>query len=362
MSDTLDYLLFPHITLSERGFRSLSLFLPGLQLFEILQPASVPEWARDKISSRPALGDEEMLSHIKSCVQGYRDFARIHDAGSGTMGFLSRVMEESLEPRYRIQEELRGKCPPDFYMSNKELLQACVFLEISRELDERELELESGYAQVDALEKEFRGILGISDEDETEEAGFSPPLAPDTTGLLFMLPRRIESWFRILSFQKADITPVFVGCHSEVTEQTMEFIREGCVRAGRELSAAGFSLGSLPRFDGLGRQQFRSIIDAPETRDLLTSYRRDLDSLLRQCAQGGSPEAIETGADILHRRLETICRNCDATGKDMVELRLTIAENVSVADILQFMGIEAGESPRSFATGVTQAVFLNTAE
>ncbi|MHC1726466.1 MAG: hypothetical protein AB9866_10730 [Syntrophobacteraceae bacterium] len=358
MSETLNYYLFPHLTLSERDFRSLYLFLPRLNLLEILQPASIPEWGRDKISCLPAIGDEQMLSHIKSCVQGYRDFAEIHGANRGSMGFLSQVMAEKLEPRYLIQEELRGKCPPDFYSSHKELLQACVFLEISRELDERELDLESGYAQVDALEKEFRGILGISDEDEAEEAGFTLPLAPDSSGLLFMLPKRMESWFRLLSFHNKDGIPVLIGCHSEVIEQTLELIREGCTKAGKEITTAGFSLGSLPRFEGLGQKQFRSIIDAPETRELLASYWRDLEALVRKSAEVGNREAIETGSDILRRRLETFCRNCDTPGKDHVELRLTVAENVSVADIFQSLGIDAGHGSSSFRN--IQAVFLNT--
>ena len=96
--------------------------------------------------------------------------------------------------------------------AQKESVQAAIFLEIARELDEKELEIASSYAHLNAIEQEFHDILGIEDEEsDRAETNLTPALAPDTNGLLYMLPRRIQSWFRMLSLKPPESMPVFVG-------------------------------------------------------------------------------------------------------------------------------------------------------
>jgi hypothetical protein len=216
----LNYFLFPHMTLSEHDFRNLWIFLPRLSVLEIVRQPSIPQWAQERFSGWSALRGEELSTRIGACIEGYRAFAQVHGGPGGMLGFLSRALDETDEPRYRIQEELRGSCPPELDPAQKEIFQAAVFLEIARELDEKELEIASSYTRLNAIEQQFRNILGIEDEEsERAETNLTPALAPDTNGLLYMLPRRIRSWFRMLSLNPLERMPIFVGCFPEVIEE-----------------------------------------------------------------------------------------------------------------------------------------------
>ena len=106
-TETLSYYLLPHMTLSSGDFRNLCIFLPGLRVLEIARQASIPEWAPKSFSGWPVLGGADLAAKIGSYVEGYRDFAQIHGGPGGILGFLSQALDETDEPRFRIQEELR---------------------------------------------------------------------------------------------------------------------------------------------------------------------------------------------------------------------------------------------------------------
>ena len=219
----MNYFLFPHMTLSVNDFRNLGIFLPRLSVLEITRQASFPQWAKGTFSGWPVLRGEGLSTVLSSCIEGYRAFAQVHGGPGGVLGFVSQLLDEIDEPRYKIQEEIRGKCPPELEPAQKKTIQAALFLEIARELDEKELEIESSYARLNAIELEFRDILGIEDDRaESAEANLTPPLAPDTNGLLYMLPRRIETWFQMLSLQPVEGMPIFVFPFPEVVEETLE--------------------------------------------------------------------------------------------------------------------------------------------
>ena len=251
--ETLNYFLFPHMTLSANDFRNLGIFLPRLSVLEITRRASFPEWAKERFSGWPVLRGEELSAKVNSCIEAYRAFAQVHGGPGGILGFLSQRLDELDEPRYRIQEELRGKWPPDVDPAQKETIQAALFLEIARELDEKEREIESSYAHLDAIEREFRDILGIEDDrSESALTSLTPVLAPDTTGLLYMLPRRIETWFRMLSLRPVESMPVFVACFPEAIEETLEMIRTGCEQKKRNFPPPLTCWGRSPGWTALG--------------------------------------------------------------------------------------------------------------
>ena len=210
-SETLTYFLFPHMTLSASDFRNLCIFLPRLNVLEIARQASIPEWAQERISRWPVLSGEELSSRIVSCLEAYRAFAQVHGGPGGVLGFLNQALDEIDEPRYRIQEELRGKSRTEnrgrtspspapsiqALVLSPELFKAALFLEIARELDEKELEIESGYSRLNSMEQEFQEILGIEDEEsERSETGLTPALAPDTNGLFICFRSESEAGFK----------------------------------------------------------------------------------------------------------------------------------------------------------------------
>ena len=343
----LNYFLFPHMTLSEHDFRNLWVFLPRLSVLEIAKQASIPEWAQERFSGWPVLRGGELLAQIGSCVEGYKAFAQVHGGPGGMLGFLSRSLAETDEPRYRIQEKLRGSCPSDMDPAQKEILQAALFLEIARELDEKELEIASSYADLNAIEQEFHDILGIEDEEsDRAETNLTPALAPDTNGLLYMLPRRIQSWFRMLSLQPPESMPVFVGCFPEVIEEAVEMIRTGCERDGKQFSAPTYLLGSIPRLDGLGSKQFRTLIEAPGMPDLVSSCRHGLEDFIKSTAGGENPDELQDKGRLLQSAFEGFCRKCDAPEGERVSLNVTLVGNASPGYVPGFSwaspGLEAG--------------------
>ena len=353
-ANELNYFLFPHMTLSEQDFRRLWIFLPRLSVLEIARQVSIPQWAQERFSGWPVLHGEEFSTRIGSCIEGYRTFGQVHGGPGGILGFLSRALDQVDEPRYRIQEKLRGNCPPDTDPAQKEIVQAAVFLEIARELDEKELEIASGYARLNAIEQEFRDILGIEDEESDRvDANLTPALAPDTNGLLYMLPRRIESWFRTFSLQPRESVPIFVACFPEVIEEAIETIRTGCERDGKKFSAATHSLGSIPGLDGLGSKQFRTLIEAPGMSDLLSSCHHGLEDFIMSAARGENPSELQAKGRLLQSAFQRFCRKCEAPECDHVSLKVTVVENVSIGDVPGFLGASPG-----FEAGAWTPVFL----
>jgi hypothetical protein len=346
--DELNYFLFPHTMLSDNYLRDLCISLPRLTLLEIVRKAPVPEWAQGRVAGWPVLSPDDLLStQISSCLQGYREFAQVHGGRGGILGYLSRVFDDLGESRYRIQEELRGKCPPDLNPGQKETMQAALFLEIARELDEKELEIVSGYVHLSEVEQEFRDILGI-DESESGEADLTPSLAPDTSGLIYMLPKRIASWFRMFSLRPVEGLPVFVACLPQVIEETIEMIRAGCERDGEKFSAATYSLGFIPGAGDLGPKQYQTLIEAPEIPELLSSCHRELEDFIKSAAEGENPAELRGRSRSIQSALEKLCGECAVPAGDKVNLSLTLVENVFLTEISAFLGVPQGVEAKAW--------------
>jgi len=338
-TDLPSYFLFPHLTLAEDDLRTLSVFLPNCNIMEIVHPAIIPEWLRDRFQGRPAIPEKDFSVRIESCIKGYGTLAHVHGGGAGILALLGQARGDTLETRLRIQEELRGKCPSDLDEQHRKIFQAAVFLEIARELDEKEIELQGSYVQLNALEREFRGILGIAGEDEADEAetNLSPPLIPDRAGALFMLPTRIESWLQLFSLQPAQGLPVYVANHPDVIAETVEIIRSAHGSSG-EFTPVRISLGSFPGLDQLGSKQFRSLTEAPGIPALLDSYRRDLDKFILEAAGTKNPDELVSKSKPLKHRLDEFCSRCALSGSNRVNLSLYFMANVLPAGIPGFSG------------------------
>ena len=237
------------------------------------------------------------------------------------------------------------------------LLQAALFLEIARELDEKELEIQSGYARLNSIEREFRDILGIeNDESGRAETNLTPALAPDTNGLLYMLPKRIESWFRLFAIKPVENMPVFVACFPEVIEETLEIIRTWCERDEKEFSAANYLLGSIAGLDGLGAKQFRSLIEAPGMSELLSSYQHDLEKVITSAAGGGKAAELEEKSLLVQSSFDKFCRNAQMPEENTINLRLTVVQNVLLTEVPGLSGLSRG-----FGAAGWPPVFLSIA-
>ncbi len=349
-TNSLDYFLFPHMTFSSNALENLCVFLPRLNILEIISRASIPKWAQERIYGHAILSEGELFSRIGGCIEGYRNFAKVHGGPGGVLGFLSHALDEIDEPRYRIQEELRGKFPPAKDSEEREIVQASVFLEMARELDEKELELKTGYDRMNTIEQEFRDILGIEDEEsEQVETSLSSALAPDENGLLYMLAKRIESWFRMFSAGPVVNMPVFVAGFREVADETLDIVRTECERSGKDFSTAAYRLGPVPRLFGPAGGRLRTPLDAPGVSEVISSCRHGLDDFIRSAARDEEPEGKR---GLLQSAFEELCRRCGTPQDARASLLITVVKNVSVAAIpglppLRLTG-EAGDWPPVF--------------
>ncbi|MFZ2446497.1 MAG: hypothetical protein WAW37_09070 [Syntrophobacteraceae bacterium] len=348
-NDSLSYFLFPGLALPEKDFRNLAIFLPRLSILEITRPAVVPDWRGDSFQGMPVIRDPEFLSQVKSCIQGYHAFAEVHGGSGITLGYLSRVLDDMSDSRIKIQEEMRGKCPAGLDAAQTDVLRAAVFLEIARELDEKEFELESGLAEADAIEKKFSEILGISEEDEAAEVpeALGRPIIAQDRGPRYMLPERIASWFRLLSTQTPESLPVFVATNPEAAEEAASMIRTGCRRTGKGVAALMFPLGSFPRLDQLGDKQFLSLIEAPGTPALLAEYGKNLDGFLRDAGRNANSEELESASDSLRQGLEKFCKICNLPGPDRVSLSLLLLPGISTADVFEIFSAPGTQAAAS---------------
>jgi hypothetical protein len=327
MTDTnrLDYFLFPHMTLSANSLEKLCVFLPRLDILEIISRVAIPEWARDRIYGHAVLSGDELLSRISDCLRGYRDFATVRGGPGGMLGYLKQALEDIEEPRYRIQEELRGKIPHAKDDKELEIVQAALFLEMARELDEKELEIESGYDRLNAIEQEFRDILGIEEED-IEQVGpdLSETLVHDENSLLYMLGKRIESWLRMLSAGPAINPPVFVAGFPEVVAEILDTIRTQLERSGKEFSTALYRLGPLPCPGGASR----TLRDEPGLSEIASACRSGLDDFLRSAARN---EETEEKRNALNTTFEELCTRSGTPEDARTTLLVTVVKNVPVA-------------------------------
>jgi hypothetical protein len=192
--------LFPYLTLSERDFRHLALLIPRTLLLQVLDPPVLPAWGQTIFSAFSVDLNEQEKKQIGQALRSYQDYAAVHQDHCLAASFSSETLSrQSWESRFDIQSSLRSKGSEETNPETQKLLEAAMFLEMARELDQKESDLESDLAEASHLENEFREILGIDDESAHDDAieTLTPPLTATRAHLSFMLPRRITSWFRL---------------------------------------------------------------------------------------------------------------------------------------------------------------------
>ena len=139
-------------------------------------------------------------------------------------------------------------------------------------------------------------------------------------------------------------------------DEALEMIRTGCERDGKEYSAATYLLGSIPRLDGLGSKQFRTLIEAPGMPDLLSSCHHGLEDFIRSTAGGENPDELQGSSRLLQGAFERFCRKCEVPEGDRISLKITWVRNVSLGDVAGFLGASPG-----FEAGAGAPVFLSIA-
>jgi hypothetical protein len=249
-STTPQYFLFPYTALSDRDCRLLSLLLPRLSVLQVILAPVVPAWFQEQVAGWPVLTEPEDLKNVELCLKGYREFAVVHGENSVLSSLsLDQISRDFAETRFHLQAKLKQKSPREPDDRTLSLLEAAIFLEMARDLDEKEMEVEAGLTKIDSLEGEFREILGITDEDELADTTeiLSPPLRAEKAYLSFMLPKRIESWLRLFCNMMPQACPTLVTTSEPVLEELFDPVRAECEQAGRTFEPERILFGSIDR-------------------------------------------------------------------------------------------------------------------
>jgi hypothetical protein len=330
--DTIKFMLFPYTVLPEKELRQLSLVLPGLSVLQVTSPPAAPDWLLQMVTAWPAITEKQQIETIGLCLKGYREFAAVHGDDSVLASLsLDRISKDFAESRFRIQTELKKNNAGEPGDAEIALLEAAVFLEMARDLDEKEMEVEAGLTRMDSLEGEFREILGISEDEALEDTmeTLSPPLRAGNTGLSFMLPKRIQSWFRLLFNHMPAACPVLVTTSEPALAELFEHFRMPDDQGGKISEPTRIALGSIPTVDDLAVEDFLSLLSDPEASGILASYWQALQSVLHAPGVPSGPEALSQSIDTLQDYLRHFRGELGLSSDRVVSIELVFADKLA---------------------------------
>ncbi|NLI82644.1 MAG: hypothetical protein GX443_13290 [Deltaproteobacteria bacterium] len=297
-SDALRYFLFPQTIACERNLRLFARLFPAFTLLRVLRLPCLPDWGGDPLRTWPAITNAELLEAVRGSYRAYQDYAALHGEESGLAAIShERIAGELEESRFRIQSILRGReaatSPQED--AGRMLVEAAVFLEMARDLDERQMELEAGISQVDRLEHEFREILGISGEEELQEIveTVTPPLVPSEMAS-FRLPLRMAYWLRLFHGNLPEGFPIFVTESKDVPEEALDALNREFKREQRAFELLQVELGSIPPTGHTGPTH-KGGLDSPyRPHDPAAAFSRVLEDFLRNPQEAPVKENVQS--------------------------------------------------------------------
>ncbi len=267
------FFLFPFTTLSETECRFLSLCFPALNILAVSRPIDIPAPCRTIARPWQTLEDEDSASAVSSQWRHYRELADIHGMESLQVS-MARQWALSLpdENRHQIQDALKGSSPDSDLTGKKRLIvESGVFLELARDLDEKEMELEKDYRKVEAIEADFRKALGMEEEDILDEMVYSLNLSlkNEKSHRTFMLDRRMASWCRLVLPRLGGLPTALVTGERRVIDSVVDAAEAVCKRKGVSLELEETPLPPLPLPPWEeGRDELLSVNSLPSANEL----------------------------------------------------------------------------------------------
>lgn len=232
------FFLFPYTTISEVDGLTLPLVFPSLSPLQVSRPFGVPTSCRGFLRPWAAFDEDEDAALVAGKLRDYEEFGALHGEESLQSSMARQWALKLLdEDARRIRSALKGGSVDTALQERKRLVtEAGLFLELARDLDEKELELQRDYRKMDALEEDFRRILGMDEEDGLEEMveTLNLSLRNERSHLSFLLPRRIAFWFRLVLPRLKHCPAAFVTGEREVIDTLSEAAATICAQRGLE--------------------------------------------------------------------------------------------------------------------------------
>lgn len=343
-----DYILFPHTTLSEEDCRRLSILVPSVSLLQVVRPPAVPKWAGDIFPGWPVPLSDDEINQVSLYLRSCKDFAELHGE-DGILACMGREWTEAFEEtRVQIQSELKGKAPQSPDRRQGLVLEASAFLEMARELDEREMEIDTGLVRLGGLEEQFRKILGIEDDDDLAEAAgaLSPRLVPDQAGLRFMLARRAACWLRLFASRQAKESPVLIAVADDIAQEIVEPVRAARARNGEGHEVLHTQLATIPDPSALSPEAFLELRLELAREEIASSFQRTLQAVLADPSDSARLDKLESDAGLLHAALDRIRTKTGADSPRAIVLSLYRIDGFGISDLWRCTdraGIQAWE-------------------
>jgi hypothetical protein len=366
------YLMCPHTVLAEREARHLALLIPQLGLLQVIQPVIAAAVEEHHLTAVPVVRDAAFLERVQLLLRGYKDFASIHE-NSGSLAVLREDFgaDHAEASRFRLQSELRGKPSQSPDMNAWLRLEAAVFLELAREFDIKELELESQYERMQELEEGFRQILGVIDGEEAEEVveTANPPLVSDRSRLSFMLTKRLVCWYRLLATLPRQSLLIPVALTRDVPAELVDPIQSQWEREGRKWSMAQRPLVTLPNLRQLTAEQEHALHQELQRQKTLPHYWDALKDVVLSPDEEQGQERLETAVRNLREGIFQFCLQQNLHPRGQVTLTLTWIEAVTGLDLwrgldktgFEHLADESGPAPEAARLLCLECIRTSTA-
>ncbi len=300
----------PSSILPESYYRFLALFTPSVSLLGFVRPPFCPSWDEGVFRILQLhFDDPERSRSLYDGYRGYQQFAEMHGERhlAESMALLQSE-EERDESRLSLRAMLRDPTITQRDVGWEMAAQAALFLEIARDLDTKELELQRDLSTVSALETQFRELLGVTTEEEWKETEEVVRITAESLPRLnyggYLIKQRLISWLRVyfsrLPFRTSrkhtemgeilhlrHTIPLLLCISSDVREELVDPVRTREERAGRRFTPQELELITLPNcFEEISNERYC------ELRTSLTTHLLPFWDALQ--AYIGEPERGET--------------------------------------------------------------------
>jgi hypothetical protein len=335
---TLRCILFPHVVLSQIEYRYLSLLAPQVSLLQSLGPPNIPEWGQEQFLACQGLQDQELRKRVRLYLRGYQDFADRHrDSDMLTALHHELNADDETRNRFLLQNELSGKAPQIQNPTERPLLEAAMFLELARDLDLKEIDLETGLHRLQELEEAFGRILGSTEDEEFEAVidASDSPLAPDQNRLSFLLSKRMAAWYRLAAAARLAPPLVTIAVSKEVVEELLDPILSKWESTGREFNPVQMPVATLPSIHQLQPQQFLELHGELKRAEILMHYWDALTEVVNGPYEKTRHEQLADQVQVLRDHVDAFLIERTARTKQQMALMLTHLEGIGHNDYWQ---------------------------
>jgi len=274
--------LFPFSHLPDSYYRFLELMLPSMKVLGFIKPPYCPPWDRGMIATCSLSLTQDKMDLLRNAYKGYQEFAKIH----GERHLLETISlataeDEWAESRIRLRSVLKtpetGSSDPVWNL----VAESIIFLELARDLDERDIEVDNDLFKVKDIEDQFKASLGLESEEDLEEVEEAVRITaeelPRRSYFGYLIKMRIIYWLRIffarLSFyiRRCQISegtvmtvgqylPIMLCISRDVAEELMDPVRTKEERNGFSWSPEVVTLVEVPNvFEGMKDERFYEI-------------------------------------------------------------------------------------------------------